>query len=61
MLLAEETLKARDTLIQMRSSDFPNIKDDERKKIHKELFLKAYPNQKQKTLTGHEIERFLNG
>lgn len=61
MLICEETLSNRETLIDLRVADFPTIKSEERQKLHKDIYKKAYPNQKKKTLTFDDIGGILNG
>lgn len=61
MLLAEETLSNRETLVQLRCSDFPTLKNEERQKFHKEVFKKAYPNHKARVITFDALEGIFNG
>lgn len=61
MLLAEEVLSNRETLAQLRCSDFPTLKNEERQRFHKEVFKKAYPNLKAKVISFDDLEGIFNG
>jgi hypothetical protein len=61
MLMAEDALSNRETLVQMRCSDFPTINSSERGKIHKEIHKKAFPNNTPKIVRFDDLEKVLNG
>jgi hypothetical protein len=61
MLICEDVLSNRETLIQMTCADFPTMKSDPRNKLHKSIHKIAYPNNKSKVLTFDALEGLMNG
>lgn len=56
-----EMLQAQELLVSFQAGDYPHLKNDSRDKLYRQIRKTAYPFEKQKVLTGEEIERFLNG
>ena len=54
------SLEAQENLLKLTISDYPNIKSDERRKIHKDIYRKAFPNDNNMTSIA-EMERILKG
>jgi hypothetical protein len=63
MELAIEVLSAQELLVQMRASDFPNAKNSDRQKIHRDLYKKAFPSffTTKRSMTWDDLKRSLNG
>lgn len=56
---AMERLEAQEILTQLKVMDYPNMKDDARTKLHKNLSSKAFPNVKKKIHSFDDIEKVL--
>jgi len=58
---AIEVIEAQNHLALMKIADFPNLKQAERTKVHKEVYKRAYPFQKKKSVTWEELQRIMRG
>lgn len=61
MLLAQEAISNKETLIAMRCSEYPHLDENNRGQLHKEIHKKAYPNIKPRVLRFDDIGSILNG
>lgn len=48
-------LDARDKLFKLNSADYPNMKDHDRKKLHKEIHEVAYPVDSKNGMTTDQV------
>lgn len=59
-----QILKARERFLQLELLDYPNLKSEARRKIHKGLYKQAYPSiieKENKALTLEDLARMGNG
>jgi len=54
-------IEAQEQLKQMSVADWPNMKKQQRSKVHKELFSKAYPSEvrKKNYITPEQLQKVL--
>lgn len=58
------TIQAQEILIQLRALDFPMMKDEARRKLHKDLNKQAFPRilkAEEKALTTADLANLLKG
>ncbi len=55
-------IEAQEQLKLMSALDWPNMKPAQRKKMHRELFSKAYPSEMRpkKSITANDLQRMLS-
>ena len=54
-----EIIKARETLEQWSSNDWPHLKKDRRQQMHRKIHRIAYPNQKAVAMTHEQLAKFM--
>jgi hypothetical protein len=59
---AIEILESQELLKDLKAHDWAHrLKDDDRRKMHRGLVKKAWPNMKRKTVTMDVLDKFLGG
>jgi hypothetical protein len=58
-----DVIEAGDQLAGLKIADFPNLKNNDRQKLHKDIFRRAQPLsfEHKKTITWDEMAKMLNG
>lgn len=54
-------IEAQQTLLALKVQDWPNMKQDNRAKWHRELHKKAYPSTHKKIVTTAELANLIRG
>lgn len=57
-------ISRRNDIVSMAISDYPNAKQEDRKKMHKSTYEQAYPNQEEKIISIKDLmndRSLLNG
>lgn len=54
---AIDMIENQELLVTLRSNDWPNLKPQQRKKLHRYIYKKAYPNDKGKSLTLEDMAK----
>jgi len=57
--MAITTLEAQEMLVEMRLSDYPNMKKNDRSKLHRQMFKLAYP--KTETASSQDVAAWIKG
>ena len=53
-------IEAQNFLADLTKADYPNLKKEDRRKIHREMHNKAYPYEEQKPVSAKEMARILS-
>ena len=59
MLLAHDQLESREFLMQLKLADYPAMTADDRSKLHKTTFKKAFPANEEKVHSFDNFEKAL--
>lgn len=54
---AIEVIESQECLLQMKMSDYPNMKEPARKKLHRAMYKKAYPTDEKGLPAEEAIKR----
>ena len=57
---AIEPLEAQELLVSMKVSDWPNIKKEDRQKIHRSVYRSAYKTSQEKVVTTEDFAAIIN-
>jgi hypothetical protein len=59
--IAADVLQAQEMLRAMNVADYPHMKKQGRDKLHRDVYKRAFPDQKKRVITTEDLKTLLGG